>query len=165
MTASTSTPLKMRIGKDGKLLLLGCPVSGLLGKLALGRFSCSKWHIAIKTDRFQHPKCIEFKLTNGRDYSEYSKTDTSKYSKCYVVSGGAGEFDVQVRWRSAHSPYPKIKDMEVWCFGIYMGNESFPKANHDYKTVAHVIIDKDGKVTVNGRSAGVWPEFAVEAEA
>ena len=161
MPEEAIAPLKIRVGKDGKMLLLGCPVTGLLGKIALGRYSCSQWHIAIKTDNFQHPSCIDFKLVD-RSYTNYRKTDTSKYSKCYVVSGGPGEFDVLLRWQSGHSPYPKIKDMEVWCFGIYLGNDEYPKARDDYKTIAHVVIENDGHVTVNGRNAGIWPEFAVE---
>ena len=163
MADEAKAPLKIRVAKDGKMLLLGCPVSGLLGKIALGRYSCSKWHIAIKTDNFQHPGCIDFKLVT-RNYTQYKKTDTSKYSKCYVVSGGPGEFDVLLRWESGHSPYPKIQNMEVWCFGIYLGNNSYPKARDDYKNIAHVVIDDKGKVTVNGKSAGLWPEFAVTTE-
>ena len=76
----------------------------------------------------------------------------------------SGEFDVLLRWVSGHSPYPGIKDMEVWCFGVYLGNMEFPKAGDDYRKVAHVAIAEDGKVTVNGRSAGIWPEFASETE-
>lgn len=157
-----TAPLKIRIGKDRKLLLLGCPVAGLTGKIALGRYACVKWHIAIKTDNFQHPSCIDFTLTNGRGFSQYKKTDTKKYSRCYVVTGGPGEFDVLLRWQSGHSPYPKIKDMEVWCFGVYMGNLEFPKARDDYRKVAHVVINDDGRVTVDGVNAGIWPEFAIE---
>ena len=156
--------MKIRVGKDGKLLLLGCPVPGLAGKVALGRHTCTHWHIAVKTDNFQHPHCIDFTLTEGRGFTEYGKTDTSKYSKCYVVRGMSGEFDVLLRWVSRHSPYPGIKDMEVWCFGVYLGNMELPKAGDDYRKVAHVAIAEDGKVTVNGRSAGIWPEFASETE-
>ena len=135
-----TAPLRIRVGKDGRMLLLGCPAAGLMGRIALGRHTCAKWHIAIKTDGFQHPSCIDFRLTDG---------------------GGPGEFDVLLRWVRNHSPYPKIKDMEVWCFGLYLGSDEYPKASSDYKTVAHVAIAEDGAVTVNGRPAGIWPEFAI----
>ena len=158
------TAYRIRMGKDRKLLLLGCPVSGLMGRIALGPRACTNWHIAVKTDNFQHPHCIDFRLSAGRSASEYGKTDTSKYSKCYVVHGGPGDFDVLLRWQSSHSPYPQIKDMEVWCFGVYKGNMEFPKAGDDYRMVAHVEIADDGHVSVDGRNAGVWPEFAIDTE-
>lgn len=157
-------PLRIRRGKDGKLLLLGCPVPGLRGKIALGRSSCTDWHIAVRTDNFQHPGCIDFRLSGSREFNEYPKTDTKKYSKCYVVGGGPGEFDVLLRWDSGHSPYPEIRSMETWCFGVYMGEADYPKASDDYTTVAHVAIAADGFVTVNGRSAGIWPEFSESAQ-
>jgi len=163
MAENKTAPLRIRVGKDGRMLLLGCPVTHLTGRIALGRFSCTKWHIAVKTDNFQHPGCIDFKLAD-RSCSNYRRTDTSKYSRCYIVSGGPGEFDVLLRWQSGHSPYPKIKDMEVWCFGIYLGSGEYPKARDDYRTVAHVAIADNGLVTVNGRSAGIWPEFAASQE-
>ena len=155
-----TAPLRIRVGKDGRMLLLGCPATGLLGRIALGRHTCAKWHVAVKTDGFQHPSCIDFRLTDGRAFTQFARTDTTRYSRCYVVGGAPGEFDVLLRWVRNHSPYPKIKDMEVWCFGLYLGSDEYPKASSDYKTVAHVAIAEDGAVTVNGRNAGVWPEFA-----
>lgn len=156
--------IKIRKSKKNKLLLLGCPLPGLKGKIALGRYSCIRWHIAIRTDHFQHPGCVEFQLTGGRGFENYAKTDTSKYSKCYIVKGGSGSFDVRIRWHIDHSPYPEIKDMAVWVFGIFLGNLEFPKAPDDWKTVAHVEISADGRVTVNGHSAGIWEEFTEETK-
>ena len=49
--------------------------------------------------------------------------------------------------------------MEVWCFGVYLGKRSYPKANDDYLDIAAVEINGKGAVTVNGKYAGIWPEF------
>ena len=155
--------MKIRIVKDRKPLLLEYPVAGLTGKIVLGRYACVKWHIAIKADKFLHPSCIDFTLTNGRGFKKYKKTDTSEFSQCYVVTGGLGEFDVLLRWQSGHSPYPKIKDMEVWCFGVHMGNLKFPQARDDCRKVVLVVIHDDGQVTVDGSNAGIRPELAVDA--
>ena len=153
--------LLLRKSKDGRLLLLAC--SAGKGKIALGRRPCEfdNWHIAIKTQNFQHPSCIDFALTNGRNFSRYSNTDTGKYSCCYVVGGGPGKFDIKLRWVSGHSPYPEIKDMQVWAFGISFGNRGYSKANSDYTRVASVEVRKTGQVLVNGRNAGYWPEFLI----
>ena len=151
--------MRIRIGKDGRLLLLACAAGK--GKLALGKTPCAfdNWHIAIKTDDFQHPSCIDFTLSQNRQHSLYSNTDTSKYSQCYVVGPGTGKFVVQLRWESGHSPYPEIENMEVWVFGVYLGNKSYPKAYDDYTNVATVEVRDTGQVLVNGKNAGFWPEM------
>lgn len=151
--------MQLRISRDGKLLLLAC-IAGK-GKIAMGKQPCEfgNWHIAIKTQNFQHPWCIDFQLTNGRSCSEYSKTDTSKYSKCYVVGAGVGKFDVNLRWHRDHNPYPEIELMTVWVFGVSMGTRSYPKANDAYTKVAEVEVKQTGQVLVNGRNAGFWPEL------
>ncbi len=149
---------KIRIGVDGILMLLACR-SGK-GKLALGKQKCDfeRFHIAIKTDNFQHPDCIDL-LLQTRYFVNYTNTDTSKYSRCYKVSRGVGSFDVLLRWQSGHDPYPQIKNLEVWCFGIYMGNRAYPKANDSYVKVASVTVKSTGQVVVNGRNAGFWTEL------
>ena len=151
--------MQLRLSRDGRLLLLDCMAGK--GKIAMGKQPCEfdNWHIAIKTQDFQHPYCIDFQLTNGRSYSEYGQTDTSKYSKCYVVGGGVGTFNVNLRWVSGHSPYPEIKLMTVWVFGISMGTKSYPKASDPYTRVATVEVKGTGQVLVNGRNAGFWPEL------
>lgn len=150
--------MRIRKSKNNRILLLNC--TNNKGRIAMGKIACCAWHIAVKTEGFQHPGCIMFSLTNGRGYSEYAHTDTSKYSKCYVVHGGPGEFDVLLCWDKYHSPYPEILTMEVWCFGIYMG--VLPYQKNSYSTVAHVKIDTDGHIWVSGADAGIWPEFATE---
>ena len=59
----------MRKSKDGRLLLLACPSPTLKGRLALGRVPCDfkNWHIAVRTQNFQHPSCIDLHL-EGRTY-------------------------------------------------------------------------------------------------
>lgn len=155
-------PKNMYVRRDrvGKILLLKCERTGMKGAIALGRQECDfeRWHIAIKTDNFQHPSCIDFTLTNGRSY-ERGNADSNKYSVTYTVGGKDGTFHVYLRWTDGHSPYPQIKNMEVWCFGVYLGNRSYPKANDAYADIATVVISKNGAVTVNSRNAGIWPEF------
>ena len=80
-----TAPLRIRVGKDGRMLLLGCPAAGLMGRIALGRHTCAKGHIAVKTDGFQHPGCIDFKLTDGRAFTQFARTDTSLSSSCSVA--------------------------------------------------------------------------------
>lgn len=160
----TNAPLKIRAWKDKKILLLGCSDLEVKGKIALGRYPCHRWHIAITTQGFQHPGCIEIKLSNDRRWQETRNPDSKMFSKVYKVLGGPGEFDLLVRWVRGHSPYPEIKDMEVWAFNIYLGEMDFPKAPDDFKSIAHIVIADDGRVTVNERDAGIWAEFAIEEE-
>ena len=151
--------LLMRKDKTGRILLLGCPAAGCKGRIALVKVPCVRWHIAIKTQDFQHPGCIDFRLVT-RQYTNYPRTNTRKYSKCYIVSPGpSGKFYVDVRWTSGHSPYPEIIKMELWIFGIHFGPMDFPKAPDEYRRVAPVIVLNTGQVLVDGQNAGFWPEL------
>lgn len=158
---ATDNKMLVRVARDGKLLLLKC-LAGK-GKIALGKAPCEfdNWHIAIKTQDFQHPGCIDFTLTNSRGYASYGQTDTGKYSKCYVVKPGIGSFDVMLRWADGHFPYPDIELMTVWVFGVFMGTQSYPKADNGYTKVAEVEVKNTGQVLVNGRNSGYWPEMLV----
>ena len=155
-----SNLLYLRRDYVGKLLLLNCECTRMKGAIALGSEPCDipRWHIAVRTDNFQHPHCIDLTLTNGRLFSE-GQCDTAKSSKCFEVTGKSGSFHLKLRWWALHSPYPEIQNMEVWCFGVYLGKRSYPKANDDYLDIAAVEINGKGAVTVNGKYAGIWLEF------
>lgn len=160
MAAETETRLFARRDHVGKLLLLKCSCTGMKGALALGRMTCSTdiWHIAIKTDNFQHPGCIDFRLSEGHTF-ERGNADPKKYSATYTVRGGPGTFHLYLRWLSGHSPYPEIRMMEAWAFGVYLGEKDYPKAGDDYLDIAEVNVDRNGFVTVNGLHAGHWPDL------
>ncbi len=149
----------IRKSRNGKILLLGCPATGLRGRIALGRTNCFFWHIAVRTQDFQHPGCIELML-DGRTYTEDTRIDTTKYSKCYIIKPGMpGTFTINLRWTSGHSPYPEIITMETWILGEYYQARDYPKAPDDYIQLAQVEVKANGLVLVNGRSAGFWPEL------
>ena len=152
----------VRRDKVGNILLLKCECTQMKGAIALGKCPCDPdlWHIAIKTDNFQHPGCIDFRLSE-RDF-ERGNADPAKYSATYSVSRGAGTFHAYLRWQSGHSPYPEIRSMEVWCYGVYLGERDYPKANDDYIDIATVTVDEKGYVTVNGRNAGLWADMILE---
>jgi len=145
----------IRQGLNGKLLILGCQAGK--GKLALGRKTCFKrWHVAILTDNFQHPGCIDFTSDRGYETTEF---DPSVYSQCYCMNPGVGTFHLRLRWQSGHSPYPEIENMEAWAFGKYLGNRSYPKSPDDYITIATVQVKETGQVLVNGSNCGKWPDM------
>ncbi len=151
----------MRKSKDGRLLLLACPSPTLKGRLALGRVPCDfkNWHIAVRTQNFQHPSCIDLHL-EGRTYREYTATDTTRFSKCYIIfPDGPGTFTVGLRWTRGHSPYPRIITMEAWILGCYFGTRDYPKAPSDYLQLATVEVQSTGQCFVNGKNAGFWPEL------
>lgn len=151
----------VRRDRVGRILLLKCALSGKKGAVALGRIPCElPWHIAIKTDNFQHPGCIDFKLSE-RTF-ERGNADPAKYSATYTVSPGIGTFHAYLRWDSGHSPYPEIRSMEVWCYGVYLGARDYPKAGVDYIDVAEITVDMNGFVTVNGLNAGRWSDMVLE---
>ena len=60
-----------KIRKDawGRILLLSCPDPALRGRIAIAAQCCRPWHIAVRTQGFQHPGCIELDL-GGRSYLE-----------------------------------------------------------------------------------------------
>jgi len=152
----------IRQDKVGHLLRLQCALGGVKGKIALGWVRCEDpWHIAIKTDNFQHPGCIDFTLTEGREF-ERGNADPTKYSATYTVKGSSGTFHVLLRWASGHSPYPEIETMEAWVFGVYLGSQAYPKALDGYRDIATVVVDAEGRVTVNGQNAGIWLELVEE---
>lgn len=140
----------------GRMHLLAA--DGVRGRLALVTGRCLRIHIAIRTDGFQHPSCIESKLTGGRQMVD-NNVSTRLYSKTYTVPGGPGEFDILVRWVRGHSPYPQISDMDVWAYNVHLGRHFFPKAPDDFLAVGHVTITQEARVFVNGADAGVWPEY------
>ncbi len=145
--------------QNGQIQLIACNADNTRGAIALiTPWYWYRMHVAVKTDGLQHPGCIDFRLTNNRSYSA-ADFDDSKLSRAYHIMGGAGIFQVQLRWATGHSPYPEIQNMEVWCFGVYLGNRSYPKAPGQYINVANVFITYDGVVMVNGVNTGVWPEF------
>ena len=151
----------IRLSPDGRALMLACPIEGARGRVALGRMSCLG-HIAIATDGYQHPNCIEINIIgNVAALAEVSNPlVVGRYSKVYEVSAATPTtFSLGVRWRRNHSPYPTIRDMRVWAFGAYLGNFAMPKAPASHAIVADVRIEADGTVYVNGRRRGVWPEF------
>lgn len=45
-----------------------------------------------------------------------------------------------LRWQSGHSPYPKNRDVVVWCFGFNAAGTSTPKPRPTTKKVAHFAI-------------------------
>ena len=158
----SSSGLHVRRDRVGRILLLKCALSGMKGAVALGRIPCElPWHIAIRTDNFQHPGCIDFKLSEDRTF-ERGNADPKKYSATYTVSRGAGTFHAYLRWQSGHSPYPEIRSMEVWCYGVYLGARDYPKANDGYIDVAEITVDENGYVTVNGLNAGRWSDMILE---
>ncbi len=161
MTEEIKKNTYVRRDKTVKILLLKCECSGMKCAIALGKVECERpWHIAIKTDNFQHPGCIDFKLSDRG--CERGNADPEKYSATYTVERGAGTFHAYLRWQSGHSPYPEIRSMEVWCYGVYLGERDYPKANDDYIDVAAVTVDEKGYVTVNGRNAGLWADMILE---
>lgn len=153
----------IRRDQAGRLLLLICRSEK--GKFALGNGPCEMpdAHILIRTDNFQHPSCIEFKI-EGRGYSSAS-FDSNSYSAAYKVDPGAGKFIVKIRWQSGHSPYPEISDMKVWCFGVFFDSRKYPKADSysdkNYATVAIVEVSEIGEVKVNGKYTGIWRDLIV----
>lgn len=154
--------MKLRLSSNGKLLLGGQRAGSNRGRLLLADVQCVTGHILVRTDGKQHPSCVELQLSNGRAFTRKLLPSSSNFSLCYDVAQGSGSFDVSLRWNGGHSPYPKIQDMEVWCFGIYLGNTSYPKAPDGYQHVAHITIDTNGYIYVNGEGAGYWSEFSSE---
>lgn len=150
-----------KIRKDawGRILLLGCSDPALRGRIAIAAQCCRPWHIAVRTQGFQHPGCIELDL-GGRSYTVYPRTDTSVYSKCYIVAPAPpGTFPVRLRWQSGHSPYPEIIQMEAWVLGIHFPMRDFPKAPDEYVTLAKVTVVADGRAVVGNRPAGRHPDL------
>ena len=133
------------------------------GEIALAKDFCydpSAWHVAILTQEGLHPGCVQIAATRS-----YSHTSAGEYSMCLRFQPGEGSFTLKLRWSSGHSPYPEIKMMHVWAFGIDLGNSSYPKAKNweskHYKKVATIKVDKEGYVTVNGKDAGYWPDMVI----
>lgn len=156
----------IRRDQAGRLLLLACKKDR--GKLALGNNECirSFAHILIKTEGFQHPDCIDIRVYNPDSHRSAPlqpiQCDKTKYSAAYLMPTLRPDTEViEIGWQDDHYPYPEIQNMEVWCFGIYMGNHSYPKIDSEeaYRQVAVVKISEIGLVTVNGINAGIWPEW------
>lgn len=133
------------------------------GEIALAKKFCydpSAWHVAILTQEGLHPGCVEVAPTR-----DYSYTSAGDFSVCLRFEPGEGKFVLKIRWDAGHSPYPEIKMMHVWAFGIDLGSASYPKAkdweSKHYKKVANIEVDKDGYVTVNGKDAGFWPDMMI----
>lgn len=134
---------KIAKSKNGKMLLTN------MGKIALAGAWCLVPDILIRTDALQHPHCIDFTLSDNRSFYPCD-VDSSLYSAGYKVDRAPGNFILKLRWKAGHTPYPEIKNMEVWAFGVYLGNLSFPLAPNDYSSIAHIVIDSDRKIYVNG---------------
>ena len=102
---------------------------------------CACGYVGVITQNHTHAACVEIRLTDGRSVCR-TKTGESGYSRCYVFCLYEGTFDVQLRWRSGHSPYPEVQYMQVYVFGQNFGYTIYPKAHDDYKTVCTVRIVK-----------------------
>ena len=103
---------------------------------------CACGYVGVITQNNTHGSCVEIRLTDGRSVCR-TQTGGSVYSRCYVFCLHEGTFDVQLRWRSGHSPYPAIQYMKVYVFGQDFGYTIYPKATDDYKTVCTVRIVKN----------------------
>ena len=103
---------------------------------------CACGYVGVITQNHTHGSCVEIRLTDGRSVCR-TQTGGSGYSRCYVFCLHEGTFDVQLRWRSGHSPYPAIQYMKVYVFGQDFGYTIYPKAPDDYKTVCTVRIVKN----------------------
>lgn len=103
---------------------------------------CTCGYVGVITQNHTHGSCVEIRLTDGRSVCR-TQTGGSGYSRCYVFCLHEGTFDVQLRWRSGHSPYPAIQYMKVYVFGQDFGYTIYPKAPDDYKTVCTVRIVKN----------------------
>ena len=103
---------------------------------------CACGYVGVITQNNTHGSCVEIRLTDGRSVCR-TQTGESGYSRCYVFCLHEGTFDVQLRWRSGHSPYPAIQYMKVYVFGQDFGYTIYPKATDDYKTVCTVRIVKN----------------------
>ena len=103
---------------------------------------CACGYVGVITQNHTHASCVEIRLTDGRSVCR-TQTGGSGYSRCYVFCLYEGTFDVQLRWRSGHSPYPAIQYMKVQVFGQDFGYTIYPKAPDDYKTVCTVRIVKN----------------------
>ncbi len=114
-------------------------------RVALGDGSCSYSDILIITQGHQHPHCVRFQLETW-GYAEVTPPQWA--SRAYNVERGVGSFDVGVRWRSSHSPYPEIIAMRVIVFGVDLGFQEFPKADDPYKKVATVTMKENGEIIV-----------------
>ena len=103
---------------------------------------CACGYVGVITQNNTHGSCVEIRLTDGRSVCR-TQTGGSGYSRCYVFCLQEGTFDVQLRWRSGHSPYPEVQYMKVYVFGQDFGYTIYPKAPDDYKTVCTVRIVKN----------------------
>lgn len=103
---------------------------------------CACGYVGVITQNHTHAACVAIRLTDGRSVCR-TKTGGSGYSRCYVFCLHEGTFDVQLRWRSGHSPYPEVQYMKVYVFGQDFGYTIYPKAPDDYKTVCTVRIVKN----------------------
>ena len=103
---------------------------------------CACGYVGVITQNHTHGSCVEIRLTDGRSVCR-TQTGGSGYSRCYVFCLQEGTFDVQLRWRSGHSPYPEVQYMKVYVFGQDFGYTIYPKAPDDYKTVCTVRIVKN----------------------
>lgn len=103
---------------------------------------CTCGYVGVITQNNTHGSCVEIRLTDGRSVCR-TQTGGSGYSRCYVFCLYEGTFDVQLRWRSGHSPYPEVQYMKVYVFGQDFGYTIYPKAPDDYKTVCTVRIVKN----------------------
>lgn len=133
--------------RKGKILLLK---NRDYGKIALAGKMCARApNIIIRSDNLQHPKCIDFTLSDNRSFYACD-FDPNIYSACYRADESPGDFTLKLRWKAGHTPYPEIKDMDVWVFGLYLGKISCPRAPDDYLSIAYIVIDSDRKIYVNG---------------
>ena len=131
--------MRIATGFDGRILTRK-------GKLLTAQNTC--FHIAVKTDSFQHPGCIDLNPGTRRFISR--NDPAGRFSKLYFVDMSPGGFDVKLRWDEDHSPYPEIENMEIWVFGKYFPSRSYPRADDDYTTVCNVKIEKNGEIKIDG---------------
>lgn len=143
---------RIRKNSQGHILLLNS------GRIATTTAYCMG-HISCYTDQNQHPSCVDFSLTGGREFQAASVVG-NKISCSWTVGGYAGSFWVLCRWVNGHSPYPEIQNMEFIIFGYKVAMSSYPMYPSAFRRVAFVEIFTDGMIMVNGTERGIFPEFA-----
>lgn len=159
----------LRISEQGKLLFH----PEMLAALAEAPAQCAAaFDIALIGE--DHPGCVLIDITAGRTRLKTTPTpeqlppeaeNGARPGQYYLIAGGPGKFSIGAAWDSGHSPYPSIRDMTAYIFGVRIQSD-FPKQGVDiapgqYRHIASVRINIRGDVYVNGAHAGNWPKFAI----